>query len=213
MPPVAHQFQILAELGIHYKDNAYLELWPSPKDDQYAQTLLDSEWLGNKSNMVGINIAASWKWRTKNWPIEYIARICDMLSAKNIRVIITGLDKDQSLARHLLSITKSKPANFVGKTDVLQLASLIKACKVFLTPDSAPLHVAAAMHVPVVALFGPTDSRRHIPPAKQIVILEKKLACAPCYRSRCRILTHACMKDIQPEEVVREIECFMEGVS
>jgi len=91
----------------------------------------------------------------------------------------------------------------------LQLASLIKGCKVFLTPDSAPLHIAAAMQVPIVAFFGPTDSRRHIPPAKKIVILEKKLACAPCYRSRCRILTHACMKDIQPEEVVHEVEHLM----
>lgn len=213
MPPVAHQFQVLNEIGIPYKDSAYLELWPSSKDDQYAKALLDSEWLGNESNMIGINIAASWKWRTKNWPIEHIARICDMLSTKNIRVIITGLDKDQPLARHLLSITKSKPANFVGKTDILQLAALIKGCKVFLTPDSAPLHIAAAMQVPVIALFGPTDSRRHIPPAKRIIILEKKLACAPCYSPRCRILSHACMKDIQPEEVVREIERFMEVMS
>lgn len=210
MPPVAHQFQVLEELGIRYNKNAYLELWPSAQDDHYAKNLLNSEWLGNKSNMIGINIAASLKWQTKNWPIEYIARVCDMLSANNIRVIITGLDKDMSLARHLLSITKSKPANFVGKTDVLQLAALIKECKVFLTSDSAPLHIAAAMQIPVIALFGPTDSRRHIPPAKRIVILEKKLACAPCYGSRCRILTHACMKDIQPEEVFHEIESLME---
>ena len=68
------------------------------------------------------------------------------------------------------------------------------------------MHVAAAMQVPVIALFGPTDSRRHIPPAKKIVILEKKLACAPCYNSRCRILTHACMNDIHPEEVIREVQ-------
>jgi ADP-heptose:LPS heptosyltransferase len=212
IPPVAHQFQLLEELGIHNKSNTYLELWPSSKDHQYARSLLDSEWLGNNRNIVGINIAASWKWQTKNWPIEHIARICDALSTKNIRVIITGLDKDHSLARYLLSITKSKPANFVGKTDILQLAALIKGCKVFLTPDSAPMHIAAAMQVPVVALFGPTDSRRHIPPAKRIVILEKKLACAPCYSSRCRILTHACMKDIQPDEVLLEVERLMEAV-
>ena len=46
-------------------------------------------------------------------------------------------------------------------------------------------------------------------PKSKIVILEKKLACAPCYGSRCRILTHACMKDIQPEEVMQEIELLM----
>jgi len=196
LPPVAHQFKVLERIGIHYRSNAYLELWPSLKDQQYAQSLLDSEWLGNKTNIVGINIAASLKWQTKNWPIGHIARVCDMLATKNIRVIVTGIDNDKPLARHLLSITKSKPANFVGKTDILQLAALIKKCKVFVTPDSAPLHIAAAMQVPVIALFGPTESGRHIPPAKKIIVLEKKLACAPCYSSRCRILTHGMSKDM-----------------
>jgi len=210
LPPVAHQFKVLEKVGIRYQGKAYLELWPSLKDKQYAQTLLESEWLGNKTNIVGINIAASLKWQTKNWPIEQIARVCDTLSTKNIRVVITGIDKDKPLARHLLSITKSKPANFVGKTDILQLAALIKMCKVFVTPDSAPLHIAASMQIPVIALFGPTDSGRHIPPAKRIIILEKKLACAPCYSSHCRILTHACMKDIQADQVCHEVESLIE---
>ena len=209
LSPVAHQFRVLERLGIQYPANAYLELWPSPKDKQYAQMLLDSEWLGNNPDIVGINIAASAKWQTKNWPLEHMARLCDMLSARNIRIIITGMAKDKALAHHFLSMTRSKPANFVGKTDILQLAAMIKMCKVFVTPDSAPMHVAAAMQVPVVVFFGPTDSRRHIPPAKKIIILEKKLACAPCYSSRCRILTHACMRDIRPEEVTREIESLI----
>ncbi|MCK4883054.1 MAG: glycosyltransferase family 9 protein, partial [Candidatus Omnitrophica bacterium] len=213
LPPVAHQFQVLERLGIHYKGNAYLELWPSQHDKQYAQTLLDSEWLGNSPNIVGINMAASAKWQTKNWPIEYMIRLCERLTAKNIRIIITGMEKDKLLAQHFLSMTKSKPANFVGKTNILQLAALIKKCKVFVTPDSAPMHVAAAMQTPVVAFFGPTDSRRHIPPAKKIIVLEKKLACAPCYSSRCRILTHACMKDIHPDEVARAIESLIEEKS
>ncbi len=159
--------------------------------------------------IVGINIAASAKWQTKNWPIEYMARFCDILTAKGVRIFITGTEKDKPLAQYFLSITKSKPANFVGKTNLLQLAALIKKCRVFVTPDSAPMHVAAAMQTPIVAFFGPTDSQRHIPPAKKIVVLEKKLECAPCYRSHCRILTHACMKDIRPEEMACEVEQLM----
>ena len=120
------------------------------------------------------------------------------------------MDKDKPLARYLLSRTKSKPANVAGKTDILQLAALIKRCKVYITPDSAPLHIAAAMQVPVLAFFGPTDSRRHIPPAKKIVLFEKQLACAPCYSGKCRIFTHACMKEIRPDEVLREVENLME---
>ena len=93
------------------------------------------------------------------------------------------------------------------------MAALIKRCQVFITPDSAPLHIAAAMQTPVIAFFGPTDSKRHAPPAKRIIVLEKKLTCSPCYGTRCRILTHACMKEIKPEEVAKTVESLMKEQS
>ena len=93
MPAIEQQFQILNKLDIKYDENLLLELWISAKDRQYAKDLLDSEWLGNAKNIIGINIAASQKWQTKNWPLEYIARLCDMLSVNHIRVIITGMKK------------------------------------------------------------------------------------------------------------------------
>ncbi|MBI5415776.1 MAG: GT4 family glycosyltransferase PelF [Candidatus Omnitrophica bacterium] len=206
IPAVEHQFQLLKGMGIAMPPDAALELWPSAKDRQSVQELLESEWLGNNPRMVGINIAASEKWQTKNWPVEYIARLCDLLAARGIRVLVTGMEKDKPLVQRLLDNTKSKPAVFVGRTDILQLAALIDRCRVYITPDSAPLHVAAAMKTPLVAFFGPTDSRRHRPPARHEVILEKKLACAPCYSPRCLIMTHACMREITPEEVLRKVE-------
>ena len=123
------------------------------KDKEYASELLDSQWLGDCKKLVGINLAASVKWKTKNWPIEYIAKLCDLLSKQNIRIIITGLPQDQTLANHLLQLTKSKPAVLVGKTNIMQLSALIKKCNVFITPDSAPLHLAAAVQTPVIVFF------------------------------------------------------------
>ncbi len=209
IPAVEHQFQLLNAIGIAPPRELSLELWPSARDRKYAQELLDAEWLGNVTRIVGINIAASQKWQTKNWPVEHVARLCDLLSSKGIRVLLTGMEKDKPLVEQLLAKTKSKPAVFVGRTDILQLAALIERCKVYITPDSAPLHVAAAMRTPLVAFFGPTDSRRHQPPAKHLVILEKKPACAPCYSPRCLITTHVCMRDITPDEVASKIEMLM----
>src|SRR3989339_284019 len=209
VPAIKQQFQILSKLDINYNENSYLELWLSAKDKQHARQLFDSEWMGNATNIVGINIAASAKWQTKNWPIDYIAKLCDLLTASNIRVIITGMDHDRELAQKLLSLTKSKPAIFVGKTDIMQLAALIKQCKVFVTPDSAPMHVAADAGTPFIAFFGPTDAERHLPPAKKYVVLDKKLNCAPCYSGYCKILSHACIDDISPEEVMKEIKYLM----
>ena len=209
MSPVAHQFQVLKLLGISQEDVPALELWPSPKDEQYIAELFESEWLGNARHIVGIHLAA--KWKTKNWPMEYMAKLCDLLSAKNIRVIITGAEKDKPLLSRLLTLTKSKPSILVGKTDIVQLAALLKRCQVFITPDSAPLHVAAAVGTPTIALFGPTDSQRHAPPGDKIMILEKKPPCAPCYSAHCRVLTHVCMKEITPEEVAGVVEDLILG--
>ena len=210
IPAVDHQFQLLQALGITPPQELSLELWPSDKDRKYVQDLFDAEWLGNVTRIVGINIAASQKWQTKNWPVEHIARLCDLLAGKSIRVVITGMAKDKPLVEQLLARTKSKPAVFAGRTDVLQLAALIERCKVYITPDSAPLHIAAAMRTPLVAFFGPTDSRRHQPPARNMVILEKKPACAPCYSPRCLIMTHTCLRGITPEEVAGKIELLMD---
>ncbi len=205
LPPVEHQFQILNQLGLTYSKDNLLELWPSAKETENAMRLLESEWVGSNTTAVGINIAASLRWTTKNWPIEFIARLCDILAAKNIRVIVTGIDKDKELAKKLSTLTKTKPVILVGKTDLMELAAVIKQCKVFISPDSAPLHIAAAMRVPVIALFGPTASARHMPPAKSAIIMEKKPPCAPCYSTQCKVKTHICMRDITPEQIAAEI--------
>ncbi len=209
IPPVEHQFRILQLLGISYHSDVSLELWPSSKDEKYVQDILDSEWLGTYKDIVGINISASAGWPTKNWPAEYIVKLSDLLGSKNIRVLLTGQNKDLVLARHLVSKSKSKPVNFAGKTNILQLAALISRCKVYVTPDSAPLHVAAAMKVPVIAFFGPTDPVRHMPPIDKGIVLRRDLKCSPCYSGACRIKTHVCMKEITPEQVFQKIMDLM----
>lgn len=206
LPPVEHQFRLLKTLGVNYDKNVRLELWPSQRDEEYVQTLLDGEWLGNVKDMVGINIAASARWSSKNWPIDHIVKLCDMLAAKNIRVFLTGQQKDKGAARLIVSRAKSKPVDFTGKTNIMQLAALLARAKVYISGDSAPLHVAAAMKVPVVGLFGPTDPSRHMPPADRGVVMREHLKCSPCYSGECKIKTHVCMKQITAEDVFAKVK-------
>ncbi len=205
MPPVEHQFRVLKSMGIDYHPDVQLELWPSNKDEEYIAELLNAEWMGTYKDIVGLNLAASARWATKNWPAEHIIKLCDLLAARNIRVVLTGQNKDALLARYIVSKAKSKPVNFVGKTNILQLAALMRRCKVYISPDSAPLHVAAAMNTPIVGLFGPTDPVRHMPPASNKIVFNRELKCAPCYSGVCKIKTHSCMKEITPEQVVQKV--------
>jgi ADP-heptose:LPS heptosyltransferase len=163
--------------------------------------------MDSKQTLVGINIGSSRRWQTKRWDTNYIAQLCDQLAGKyNIRTLLTGMERDIEIAREIVGISNSKPIMSVGKTDILQLASLIRRCGVYVTTDSAPLHVAASMDVPFVALFGPTDPRRHTPNVrKDNKILKSGLKCSPCYKPICR-KTNRCMDQIRVEEALSAVE-------
>ena len=191
-------------LGIDL-ENPYLELWPTKEDERYVDEFLKSLWLSANQKMVGINISASRRWLSKNWPLHHITKLCEELSRQDIRVVLTGTGDDLTQAEKILNLAKAvKPINACGKTTINQLACLIKRCSVYISSDSAPLHIAAAIGTPFVALFGPTDSKRHLPPAKGYILIKKDLACTPCYKSKCK--TKQCMELIKPEEVLEAID-------
>jgi lipopolysaccharide heptosyltransferase II len=205
--PVTHQFRILQPLGIELKNN-HLELWPTEEDKRSVDELLSAQWLSANQKLIGINLSASPRWKTKSWPPEYIARLCDLLGPKEIRVVLTGTEKDLPVAKCVMGLVKSaKPINACAKTTVNELACLIKKCAVYICADSSPLHIAAAMDTPFVALFGPTDYRRHLPMAKKSLVLKKDIPCSPCYKPKCK--SGKCMESITPEEVLQAVERFI----
>ncbi len=204
LDPVTHQFRILKMLGIDLLDNR-LELWPSSEDQKVVDELLNSQWLSQTQKLVGLNISASKRWSTKIWPIEYMVCLIQELEAKDIRVVITGTQDDLALAEELTNVLKNtKIINACGKTSINELAALIKKCDVFISADSSPLHIASAVGVPFIALFGPTDSRRHLPPGRNYMVMNKNLNCSPCYKTKCR--TKRCMVEITPLEVLAAVE-------
>ncbi|MCX5669507.1 MAG: lipopolysaccharide heptosyltransferase II [Candidatus Omnitrophica bacterium] len=201
--PVTHQFRILKMLGIDLLNNA-LELWPSSEDQKAVDELLNAQWLSQAQKVVGINISASKRWSTKLWPMEYLICLTEELGLKDIRVIITGTGQDQALASMLInSLKNTKVINACGKTNINELAVLIKKCQVFISADSSPLHIASAVGTPFIALFGPTDARRHLPPGKNYVVINKELRCSPCYKTKCR--SKSCMAQISPAEVFEAV--------
>jgi len=201
--PVEHQFRVLKLLGINLM-NSSLELWPSKSDEDYVEELLNEHWLSDDQKIIGINISASTRWLTKRWPREYIVRLCDELGLKNMRVVITGTEEDLPDANMLVNSAKNtKIINACGKTSVNQLAALIKRCAVYISADSSPLHIAAAVGTPIVAFFGPTDPCRHMPAAKDYIIINKELNCSPCYKTKCK--HRKCMNAISVEDVLNSI--------
>lgn len=205
IPPVDHQFRALSMLGIEGASKK-LELWPSAADIENVKKLLDAEWVGESQTLIGINPSASPRWATKKWPAENFARLCDVLGEREIRAVLIGgkSDADVNAGAEILSLAKSKPINLIGKTSLPELTALMKRFKCIVTSDSAPMHVAAAMATPFVALFGPTDPERHLPPSENYAVVMRNLSCSPCYKPVCADIR--CMREITVEDVLKAVD-------
>ena len=94
--------------------------------------------------------------------------------------------------------------NLAGKTSLRELMALINSCSIFLTNDSGPMHIAAALHVPLLALFGSTSEIKTGPYGTNSLI-HKHVECSPCYKRTCPI-DFRCMKSIEVEEVYQELQ-------
>jgi len=180
-----------------------LQLWPLPEDERNIDNLLKHEWVAPRQDIIGIVIGTQWE--TKNWPLENLSQLtAKLMQLYSARIVIIGEDKYKEKANKLCSLLKNRVINAVGKTDLGQLVCLIKRCYFLITPDSAVMHIAAAIKTPFVALFGPTDPRRHLPPAKRFKVVAKNIACGPCYRHNC--LTKRCMKKIKVDDVLSAVK-------
>jgi lipopolysaccharide heptosyltransferase II len=215
LAPVAHQFHLLRQAlppqsvaGARdgfAPDGEQLELWPGPIDEQAADRLLQGVARAGGRQLVGVHPGGSGRWQTKRWDLERWAQLCDALGEQNIQIVVTGGPDERALGEALLRLTKVRPLMLVGQTNLMELACVIKRCGAFIAHDSSSLHVAAAVGTPAVALFGPTDPRRHLPPSFNGTVIKKDVFCSPCYSPRCRTVTHACMTRIGVEEVLSAV--------
>lgn len=203
-PPVKHQFRILSKLGVRKFEEA-LELWPDPASEERFESLLPrSE--SEKIRYVGLVMGSSPQWPTKRWPVESFQGLAERLIREcRCRIVLIGSGEDRVLAENFTEDSENI-LNFLGKTSLVDLISLIKRLDVLVTGDTAPLHVAGAMKTKIVALFGPTDPKPHMPPGNGAIVFVRSLACRPCYQGKCRNPDElACLRRISVQEIFQAV--------
>jgi 3-deoxy-D-manno-octulosonic-acid transferase/heptosyltransferase-1 len=165
-----------------------------------VQSILQKHQLEDKK-FIAINPIAYWE--TKLWDNEKFARLADYIKTRlNIEVVFTGSERER--LEQIVGMMKSKAVNLGGETSLPALAALYKKALLVITTDSGPMHLAAAVGTPVIALFGPTDPRRTGPYGAGHTIIRTELPCSPCFLKKCP--TKKCMRDISPEQVMAVIE-------
>jgi heptosyltransferase-2 len=138
----------------------------------------------------------------KRWPPNRVAQVIAKLNEHGAACVLVGSAADRDAGREIESALpmSARVVNLIGRTDLRLLAGILERCQVFISNDSGAMHLAAALSVPVVAIFGPTDERVTAPLGNHDILLEQ-VFCRPCMLRDCPI-DHRCMKRISADRVI-----------
>jgi lipopolysaccharide heptosyltransferase I len=141
------------------------------------------------------------RWKTKRWFPEKFGELASLLP---LMTVIVGSNGDRNIAKEIVSLSNRKSLSLVGKTDLKGLIEVIRGARFLVSNDSGPMHIAAALGVPVFAIFGPTDPKRTGPYGKGHTIIREDIPCAPCFKKNCDEMN--CMKSLSVEKVYEIIK-------
>jgi len=145
------------------------------------------------------------------WPAERYAEAANRLAAEtDADVVLFGTAGEAAVTTAIAEKLRRPPVNLAGKTTIEELPGALSQCHVFIGNDSGVMHVAAAVGLPVVGVFGPTDPLGTAPVTPRRTIVQEKPYCSPCFLRRCPT-DHRCMTRIRPEAVVLAAQPWLLG--
>jgi heptosyltransferase-2 len=213
-PPVAERGVRAAAELLNFPFSGAVSLPSLALDGQaiaWVDRILKSHGVQDGETLIGFCPGAAWF--TKRWHPGNYAQAMGLLAGPGRRFVFVGDAVDAALAKRIVAYARKGADQAIiaaGQTDLPQLAALLKRCHVLLSNDSGPMHVAGALGVPVVALFGPTvEAFGFFPQGPKSLVLQRELSCRPCSvhgTDTCPLGTHACMEKIAPFEVARAVE-------
>lgn len=201
---VSYYLDLLKPLGAP-AINALPRLFLTAEEERAMDGRLAGWGLGAGDVLIGLNPGSTYG-GAKRWLPERFAevsnRLADDLAGRGhkVHVAIIGAKGEEELGRAIAGGITAQTMVLSGQTTIRELMAVVKRCRLFLTNDTGPMHVAAAFGVPVVAVFGPTDHRTTSPAGPDHVIVREPVECAPCLLRECPI-DHRCMTRVTADRV------------
>ena len=184
-----------------------LVLVPGPEAAKHVQGLLAAHGLVEKQF---IHVHPTSRWRFKSWPAPAVAAMIDSLEMRGQRVALTAAPaaKERDFIREVLACVHTHPVDLSGALTLKQLAALTARARLFVGIDSAPMHIAAAMQTPVVALFGPSGEIDWGPwKVPHRIVVATEFPCRPCGYDGCGGgKVSECLISIPPAKVLAAID-------
>lgn len=165
-----------------------------------------------KKAIIGIAPGATYG-PAKKWFPDRFAATVDRLDEKfSAQVIIMGGKADEETAQEIQKLARAKLISLAGKTTLLEAIYLISQCRLFISNDSGLMHVAGALNIPTIAIFGSTNPVNTAPVGNRSVIVRQEVSCSPCLKKTCPT-DFRCMRMISVEDVSRVAENLFQNNS
>ena len=195
---------LLAPLGVDGVAGA--PAWTLRRDDaldaEIARLLADAG-VAVDARLVGLHLGAAFG-SSKLWPAEAFGRLARGLAAAGLTPVLLGTGDDADTAAAVTQASGGPIASLVGRDRPALLPRLLARLRCLVSGDTGVAHLAAAVDVATVTLFGPTDHRLTAPRGRKSRTLDRAAPCAPCFLPRCPI-DHVCLTRIEPDEVLHEV--------
>lgn len=199
---VFYYLNIIKELGGRTPKNPVPRIHLSSKETASARRFLDERGLG-KGPVFGAAPGASFG-PAKRWPAQGFAKVLKgLVDEYGGGVLVFGGPEDKEACRGVLEAMPSA-IDLSGKAGLREAMALMGRCDAFITNDSGPMHISAALGVPTVAVFGSTDDSLTGPVGKRAAVVKEKMGCSPCFKRECRFGHYECLARIDPEEVLHK---------
>ena len=147
------------------------------------------------------------RWTNKRWPVEFFAEVVRGFPTDGTRFAIMGGSEDRPLGATIAQAAPNRCLDLTGQVSLLEMLEWIRLSELMVTNDTGPMHAAAALRKPVVALFGPTEPRRTGPYGQLDNVLQHQLPCEPCMRPRCSYSKPLeCLRALPPSLVLERLQ-------
>ncbi len=174
-------------------------------DHDEVDCLLSRSGVAPGTSWVAMNVSA--RWPTKRWPAESFAEVADRLQQEGHgSVVLIGGPGERAEVAAVTGQMKTPAIDLTGATTVGLLPALLRKASLLITNDSGPMHIAAAVGTPVVALFGPTSALLTGPYGAGHSVLTGNVSCRPCFSRTCsNVLPLECLRAVSPEQVLAAV--------
>ncbi|RKY38376.1 MAG: hypothetical protein DRP72_01905 [Candidatus Omnitrophota bacterium] len=198
-----------------------VELFLDDRELAFAEDFLKNKGL-QEAFLVGIHpggggrLSKKWQGRFKRWPVSYFSKLCDrLIEQKGAKILIFGGREESEIKKEVKRIASHKESLFIiEELSLRRVSALIKKCKLFISNDTALMHISAALGVSTLGIFGPTNWRRTAPYSNSGYYISSDIPCSPClkypfFSSSSKIKCNKgvkCLKEITVEKVMDKLK-------